>query len=144
MVSQLYRDGNVSFVCGRNFTYNGESYSVGDDFDQDVLVGRTDVDTLVRSRHLIPVVENASDKIRTWHREVKVKSVVLDKLGQKSKPKSQKVVEEGPFDPSDHTVTEVLEYLTSDISNEEYERVLNEEREGKARKGILSEEESDG
>lgn len=45
----------------------------------------------------------------------------------------------GQFNPSDHTVEEVNAYLTSDISDEEAERVLTAERAGKARKGVVGE-----
>lgn len=45
------------------------------------------------------------------------------------------------FDPSDHTVAEVQEYL-QDAGGDERERVLDLERAGKARKGLLEAPES--
>jgi len=48
------------------------------------------------------------------------------------------ITEEDLYDPSQHSVVEVNEYLDSDISEEERERVLAAEEAGKNRKGILS------
>lgn len=47
------------------------------------------------------------------------------------------VTEEDLYDPSEYTMPEVLEYLDSDITEEERERVLAAEEAGKNRKGIL-------
>lgn len=44
-------------------------------------------------------------------------------------------------DPADFTLAEVQEYLGGDISEEERERVLQAERDGKARKGLVGESE---
>lgn len=146
MPAQLYRDDRVSFICGRNFIYNGTKYTVGDEFPQDRLV--SDPEVMVRSRHLIPVVDEGSDKPRTFHREVQIRDVVLAKLGKTGEVPDEAVIEEpeeeeeeGPFDPDEHTVDEVLDYLTSDdIEDDETERVLDAERKGKQRKGILGDE----
>ena len=47
------------------------------------------------------------------------------------------VAEEDLYDPSEHSVAEVMEYLTGDISDTEYQRVVAVERTGKNRKGIV-------
>lgn len=133
MPSQLYTNDNVSFICARNFTYNGKDYKRGDDFPEEDLV--TNVETLVRNRFLIPVVEDMSDKPRHWYRDIVTREFALKKLGIE-KP-------EEAFDPSEHTVLEVVAYLESDISLEEHERVLQAERDGKARKGILTDTDED-
>jgi len=49
------------------------------------------------------------------------------------------VIEEELYDPSEHNAPEVNEYLESGITQEEYNRVIAAERNGKARKGILGE-----
>ena len=80
MPSQLYDNKGVSFVCARNFTYNGEKYEIGQDFPQEDLVDSPEV--LVRSRYLIPVVDSWEDKPRHWQREIRLKETVLAKLGR--------------------------------------------------------------
>lgn len=47
------------------------------------------------------------------------------------------ITEEDLYDPSEHNVVDVLEYLDGDITEEERERVLAAEEAGKGRKGIL-------
>lgn len=144
MPSQLYKNDAISFVCARNFTYNGEDFSLGDDFPQEKAPGR--IESLVRTRRVIPVVESTDDKPRHWHREVQPRDLVLRKLGLaptagEDNPDDPEDEDEELYDPADHTVDEVLEYLTSeDITEEETARVLASEKDGKARKGILGEE----
>lgn len=43
---------------------------------------------------------------------------------------------EGPFDPGEHSVTDVMFYL-AEVDADEAERVLAAEEVGKARKGVL-------
>lgn len=83
MPSQLITNDNVEFICGRNFTYNGEDFEVGDFFPQEKALN---IEVLVRTRHLIPVVESTDVKPRHWHREVRIKSEILEKLGKTAKP----------------------------------------------------------
>lgn len=78
MPSQLFTNDAVSFVCGRNFTYAGVDYKVGEDFPEEAALN---IETLVRTRFVIPVVEDRSAKPRHWHREVRVRSEVMEKLG---------------------------------------------------------------
>lgn len=47
------------------------------------------------------------------------------------------IVKEDLYDPSEHNAPEVVEYLTGDISDAEFDRVVAAERNGKARKGVL-------
>jgi hypothetical protein len=47
------------------------------------------------------------------------------------------ITEEDLYDPTEHTVDEVMDYLASDISEEEYNRVVAVEQANKKRKGIL-------
>ena len=189
MPTQLYTNSAIYFIAARNFTYDGVDYEIGDEFPQDAGTGRLDL--LVRTRRVYAVVDNPEDKPRHWHHHVWVKDVLLKKLGkdenrtrtlsagkstaeaeydpaehtveevkeyvEEHPDQAEEILEaelEGkerktlvpaleeavPFDPNDHTMPEVLEYLTSpDTSPEEQERVLELERNGKARKGILGE-----
>lgn len=109
MPSQLYDNEAVSFICGRDFTYNGEQYSQGQDFPQGKALN---LETMVRTRYLIPVIESWEDKPRHWHREIRLKSEILGKLGKTgqdltNRPKTddlpQPVVEPGSFDLWDET-----------------------------------------
>lgn len=50
-------------------------------------------------------------------------------------PAKEKAAESGDFDPSDHTVDEVIEYLEANPG--EVEAVLAAEEEGKARSTLL-------
>lgn len=228
MPSQLINNGHIEFMCAKNFTYNGEDFTLGEMFDQDKAVQH--IDTLVRARYLYAVVEDSANKPRHWHHHVWIKSDLQKKLGVLknsrsttlvgeslyNKPKqmelkqpvqdyktmtpwdetdnpSQKlhdlqqeaiykelvlqqendeveepdedeetepdalvipgeqseefteeqedervIDEDDLYDPSQHNTTDVLEYLTGDITDEERERVLAAERNGKARKGILN------
>ena len=79
MPSQLYKNENVTFICGRNFTYDGQEYEVGADFELELAVGRLEM--LVRTRHIIPVVESTTEKPRHWHREIKMRADVERQLG---------------------------------------------------------------
>lgn len=94
MPSQLYNNSAIEFVCARNFTYDGVDYTCGEDFPN-----RADnIETLVRARYIIPVVETRHDKPRHWHREIQERELVLRKLGVKypkrnPKPEEQKVGE---------------------------------------------------
>jgi hypothetical protein len=174
MPSQLYKNDNISFVVARRFSSRGKDYEVGDDFPQE----DTDkIETFVRARYIIPVVDSLEDKkhIRHWHRHVRPKDEVLSRLARDrtqlvmpSPPDSDEVVnlnvlthpeqtpvweagaadtgtgvgedsgESGtPFDPGDHTVAEVKEYLEE--NPEETERVLAAEAAGRGRKGLVEE-----
>lgn len=237
MPSQLINNSAVYFMCARDFTFNGKDYKMGDIFDQDESLGR--IDTLVRTRRLIAVVDDGGDKPRHWHHHVWLRSEISKKLGLihredsdiltgeslYNKPKqlgskdasdsvgpdsetrdegqelhdaavaaalTQQVLqqeneedeqfdtslvatdedgdpievdgviqtetpdriepgegndieddeeryeEEDLYDPADHSLSEVQEYLKSDITPEEKQRVIAVEKTGKNRKGIVN------
>ncbi|MFD6684173.1 hypothetical protein, partial [Micromonospora parva] len=74
-------------------------------------------------------------------REDLFEAVVIPKALPRPKPAEPKEQENeqpdaGPFDPADHSVPEVLDYLET-ASLEEAERVLQAESEGKARTTVL-------
>lgn len=179
MPSQLFTNDKISFVAAKNFTYRGESYEIGDDFPQEQA---NNIETLVRSRFVIPVVEELTDKPRHWHRHVRPRAEVLERLNrdrvqlkmptepdsdevvnipqltrpettpepeeaveQREPPPDQEYPPEAPaeavhaaeYDPSYHSVREVNEHLAQEHDDEERERVLQAERDGRGRKGIL-------
>lgn len=151
MPSQLITNTNVYFICARNFVFAGEKYTMGQEFDQDLSVGR--IDQLVRTRYLYPVVDNIEDKPRHWHHHIHLRSTLEEKLGlgeslynkperventKPTKAEAREAEEEsGEYDPAAHSVAEVQEYLASADEDEQL-RVLEAEESGKARKGILN------
>jgi len=119
MPSQLVKNDNVTFLVAKDFVWDGVQYKLGDDFDQNIAIGR--IELLVRTRRIIPVVENSSVKPRHWHREVRLRSDVERRLGvsrdvvtalDQSPPVSElDSSEDLGFDPSEHSVNEVLDYV---------------------------------
>ena len=82
MPSQLLTNEAISFIVGKNFIFNGQEYSYGEEFDQDaVRIPANNIETLVRNRFLIPVVDDFKDKPRHWYREIKLRSDVEAKMG---------------------------------------------------------------
>lgn len=77
MPSQLLTNEAISFVAAKDFTYGDHRYAMGDDFPQE---DANNIETMVRSRYLIPVVDDLSDKPRHWHRHVGLRQDVLDRL----------------------------------------------------------------
>lgn len=243
MPTQLYTNQNITFICGRNFTWEGRDYKMGEEWDQELAIGR--LDALVRSRYLYPVVETTDEKPRHWHHHVHVREVLEKKLGitrelgqssiatrlpqglpdfeaqdrdaifpnepvqdegqllkdkaiaayatervlvdeneeeepegdlkdgqtepvellldeehregpvdpepvkdddgnvvvgaaEQDEDEEREITEEDLYDPAEHSVEEVMDYLAGEISEPEYDRVVAAERVGKARKGILN------
>jgi hypothetical protein len=128
MPSQLIKNDAVSFVVTKTFRYGDTDYEIGDDFPKDVT---NKIETLVRTRFVAPVIDHIDDKPRHWHREVRLREDVMSHLnksvvqlvmsdgkddGQPELPFEEERVNvtdetRGEFDPADHTVAEVKEYL---------------------------------
>lgn len=71
MPSQLFTNGKIEFLACKPFTYRGTPYAIGDDFPQEEA---NNIETLVRARYVIPVVDDLSAKPRHWHLHVKLRS----------------------------------------------------------------------
>ena len=146
----------IYYVAGRSFVLNGEKITTGD-----VVEGAKDlrnIESFVRSRHLIPVVENLNDVPVYHQKNVKVADLVEQKFKLKIKGRPEAVepeveeepevteeepkteeVEEAPeeaYDPAEHTVPEVLEYVGDD--QERAAAVLAAEEQGKDRSTLTS------
>lgn len=106
MASELITNSLVSFICARNFTYAGEEYTIGEDFPQE---NATNIQTLVRTRYVIPVVDDLNDAPRHWFRDVRVRSDVLAKLGVSGEHLLNKAAPE--WNVSDHIADDVIEYV---------------------------------
>ena len=70
MPSQLFTNGAISFLACKPFTYRGTEYAIGDDFPQEEA---NNIETLVRSRFVIPIVEDIADKPRHWHGHIRTR-----------------------------------------------------------------------
>lgn len=142
MPTQLYKNEAVSFVCARNFTYAGTDYAIGEDFPQEEAVGRLEL--LVRTRRVIPVVDSYEDKPRHWHREVRLRSDVENRLGVSPSVRTQ--LDQTPaqhddqsdleFNPAEHDIDGVLDYV--DENPDEVLSVYVLEEQGKNRKTLLT------
>jgi hypothetical protein len=120
--------------------FKGVEYLYGEDFDQDeVRVPAYNIETLVRNRFLIPVVDSYDDKPRHWYREIKLRSDVEAKMGLDNRPDEELPpapdvpVEE--FDPNDFSVKKVKAYVNE--HPEETQVVLNKEENGKNRSTLV-------
>jgi len=128
MPSALVNNSNVSFICARDFVWEGETYKMGEDFDQNIAIGR--IELLVRTRRIIPVVDSTDVKPRMFHREVRLRSDVERRLGVSSRDVVTQLDQTDPdqtsersdsdsvdtteglgFDPADHNIDEVMEYV---------------------------------
>lgn len=144
MPSQLIKNDNVSFLCARDFTWLGKDYKMGEEFDPTVDVGR--IELLVRTRRVIPVVEDSSVKPRHWHREVRLRSDVERRLGvsrdvvtvldQTPAERSTDQTEGLGYDPSEHTIDEVMDYVEE--NPDEVLSVYALEEQGKNRPRLKS------
>lgn len=88
-------------------------------------VGETEPAELVRDEETYEVAEPA------------VMDPEADADDVEAEDEERAITEEDLYDPSEHNVVDVLEYLDGDITEEERERVLAAEEAGKNRKGIL-------
>jgi hypothetical protein len=146
MPSQLLTNEAISFIVGKTFTYNGVEYPYGTDFDQDVVrVPVQNIETLVRNRFLIPVVDSYDDKPRHWYREIKIRSDVEAKLGlpegaggapPPAPGRPSRPTEETGYDPGDHLIREVKAYQAE--HPEETQELLDKELAGKNRATLVA------
>lgn len=156
MPSQLINNSDVSFVCAKSFTYNGEKFEIGQDFPQEK---SNNIEVMVRNRFLVPVVDDMTTKPRHWYREIRQRDIVLNKLGVGSSlankesrvPDVREVpvdehdepsdvteeAEEDNFQVSEHTVPQVLEFVQA--HPDELENVIAAEENGKQRSTLLDE-----
>ena len=170
MPSQLLTNDKIKFVVAKPFSSRGKDYEIGDDFPQE---DADRIETFVRARFVIPVVEDIEDKkfIRHWHREIRPRDEVIERLTrdrvqlqmpepegevdlevlthpettpepeateQAAAPESESDASEdegSEFNPSEHTVNEVLTYIAE--HPEDRDRVLAAEEADRGRKGIL-------
>ena len=97
MPSQLLTNEGISFLACKPFTYRGEEYAIGDDFPQEEA---NNIETLVRSRFVIPVLEEGYLKPRHWHGHIRTREQAEEYLNRSrvqlvmpSPPDSNEVVD---------------------------------------------------
>jgi hypothetical protein len=162
---QLLKNDGISFVAAKNFVYAGVPYVMGQEFPQEEA---RNIETLVRARFVIPVLEEGHLKPRHWHTHVRTREEAEEYLNRERVqlvwPTPESVAEteaedvadaedpaeepaadpeppeslEETYDPAEHNVDAVLEYL--DEHPEQRDAVLAMERAGRGRKGLLGED----
>lgn len=144
MPSNLYLNEDVTFIAGRNFTFAGEKFEVGDEFDQELAPGR--IEQLVRTRHVYPVVDDRADKTRFFHREVHVREDIDRILGKDrgvGQIQLQRAEEPAPVDadePADPGATLALQALQNALTEEVLEEENAEVEEDDAEPEVIEEE----
>lgn len=79
MPSQLFTNGAIQFLACKPFTYRGTEYAIGDDFPQEEA---NNIETLVRARFVIPVVDDIADKPRHWHGHIRTREQAEEYLAR--------------------------------------------------------------
>lgn len=94
MAQSLYTLKGIYYVAGRRYAHNGVSYEPGD-----VVDGAHEfrnVEAMVRSRHLIPVVDDLNDVPVYYQKDVKTADLVELKFKLKIKKKAAPKPEQRP------------------------------------------------
>jgi hypothetical protein len=79
MPSQLIKNEGITFLACKPFTYRGTEYSIGDDFPQEEA---NNIETLVRARFVIPVLEEGYLKPRHWHGHIRTREQAEEYLNR--------------------------------------------------------------
>lgn len=79
MPSQLFSNEAIKFLACKPFTYRGVEYTMGDEFPQEEA---NNIETLVRSRFVIPYVDDVQDKPRHWHRHIRTREQAEEYLNR--------------------------------------------------------------
>lgn len=144
MPSILTQYENVDFIAGKPFVYNGTVFDMGDDVPDAKRYGN--LESMVRSRRLIPVVDEYSKAPFQFRRTVMTRELALRKLGlgegglrqtglSQTKNDDPEPLAEGEFNPAEHTADQVLDHV--DEYPDELLSVYALEEKGKARSTLL-------
>lgn len=135
----------VTWLAGKNFTFNGKSFKVGDEVPEVNEFPRLEV--FVRTRTVIPVVDKTEDLPFQFRHTVMTRERASRKLGleQADQPHAEpnpdpEVSEEDETDglgynPAHHDVDEVLEFV--DQHPDEVLSVYALEESGRKRKSLI-------
>ncbi len=76
---QLLKNEGISFIAAKNFTYAGTEYVMGEEFPQEEA---RNIETLVRARFVLPVLEEGHLKPRHWHTHVRTRAEAEEYLNR--------------------------------------------------------------
>ena len=79
MAIQLLKNEGISFIAAKNFTYAGTQYVMGEEFPQEEA---RNIETLVRARFVLPVLEEGHLKPRHWHTLVRTREEAEEYLNR--------------------------------------------------------------
>jgi hypothetical protein len=79
MPSQLLTNEGITFLACKPFTYRGTEYAMGDDFPQEEA---NNIETLVRARFVIPVLEEGYLRPRHWHGHIRTREQAEEYLNR--------------------------------------------------------------
>lgn len=131
---------NVKFMAGRPFTHDGDDYLPGDMVEP--AKGWRNLESAIRSRHLIPVVDDIGDVPAYMQKEVKTVDFAHQKMGwvrsegKESEEISSSLEGEKILNPDIHTANEIYAYLNE--HPEQTEDMLRIERNGKNRVTVVA------
>lgn len=138
MPTQLTNNSAIYFICARDFTYDGVDYKMGDEFEQDLGMGR--IDLLVRTRRIIPVVDDISDKPRHWHHHVRLRSEVSRKLGLIHRENTDVLEGESLFNREKQHESNIVSVETTPAEPSASEIIKNQAHEAALTKEVLDAE----
>jgi hypothetical protein len=79
MPSQLLKNEGIFFLAAKNFTYRGVDYVLGEEFPAEEA---NNIETLVRSRFVIPVIDEGTPKPRHWHTHIRTREQAMEYLNR--------------------------------------------------------------
>lgn len=145
----------VEYYAGRYFTHDGVEYIPGQQLPKDKVLKWSSVEAAIRGRYLIPICADYQAIPRHMWGEAQAFETVLRKHQERTNrlnlpaleqqtqtPSAASETPQAPaepdvvYDPSEHTVASVLDYV--DEHPEQTERVLEAEENGKNRSTLIS------
>ena len=136
-----YINPSIEFYAGRYFTHQGVDYTPGDKLPEGTAQAFPNLEGAVRGRYLIPIAQDKYDIPRhlwgeaqtfeTVLRKHQERAVALNLPGLESQEAPQPEDPYPVFDPSEHTVPEVIAYCQD--HSDEVEDILEAERADKNR-----------
>jgi hypothetical protein len=76
---QLLNNEGISFIAAKNFTYGGTEYVMGQEFPQEEA---RNIETLVRARFVLPVLEEGALRPRHWHGHIRTREEAEEYLNR--------------------------------------------------------------
>lgn len=122
----------VAFVAARDFNFDDQSYAKGDVIPDAKTWMKLEI--LVRNRYVIPVIEDRNNAPKMFYREVKTPEAAEHILRMPINWGDGGESEE-TFDPSEHTISQVLAYVQT--NPDRLYAVYEAEESGKNRSTLI-------